>query len=380
MNLSKSIDFLLENAGAVIQYRLHKEILHDISPLEEENLLEKVYQTPFFKLVESYAKPNGYIGSGAHSLDNWRGVNYHETPLQDGETAARLLSYYAIPKTHPLVENFVAAMRDEETLRHEFSYIPPEIPRFENRFEGMTSSLCLMGIFYTLQAMLRFGDDYDDLRNYQEICLKGFRRVKEIDSLDEITKFNPNLKRKYNYPYIESDEYFPSVYSLAALAYTDSWRTEANIQMLRDSLNHINKIMKPNTNLTVKHKGKYYAIGVCALDRPILAFKPELIDTILYRRVLTETAMCGLGYGVNVLSESADNIREALSADGILRFDTEQLKTMRKYLNAHVYPTPYADVRLESDNKRKYALECDLTFWAVEFLKLLEESTRNFQV
>ena len=31
MNLSKSIDFLLENAGAVIQYRLHKEILKDLS-------------------------------------------------------------------------------------------------------------------------------------------------------------------------------------------------------------------------------------------------------------------------------------------------------------------------------------------------------------
>ena len=67
MDLSKSIDFLLENAGAVIQYRLHKEILKDLSPVEEENLLEKVYQTPNFKLVNSYVKPNGYIGSGAHS-------------------------------------------------------------------------------------------------------------------------------------------------------------------------------------------------------------------------------------------------------------------------------------------------------------------------
>ena len=30
MNLTKSIDFLLENAGPVIQYRLRKEILHDL--------------------------------------------------------------------------------------------------------------------------------------------------------------------------------------------------------------------------------------------------------------------------------------------------------------------------------------------------------------
>lgn len=39
-----------------------------------------------------------------------------ETPLQDGEAAARLLSYYAIPKTHPIVANYVAAMRDEDTV------------------------------------------------------------------------------------------------------------------------------------------------------------------------------------------------------------------------------------------------------------------------
>lgn len=88
MNLSKSIDFLLENAGAVIQYRLRKEILNNLSKTEEENLLEQIYQTPHFKLVQSYVKPNGYIGSGAHSWREWRGVQLHETLLQDGETAA----------------------------------------------------------------------------------------------------------------------------------------------------------------------------------------------------------------------------------------------------------------------------------------------------
>jgi hypothetical protein len=115
---------LLENAGPVIQYRLRKEILQSITAAEEERLLNEIYQTPYFKLVQRYVKPSGYIGSGMHSWDNWRGVKLHETPLSDGETAARLLSYYAIPKTHPIVANFVAAMRDEGILREEFSYIP----------------------------------------------------------------------------------------------------------------------------------------------------------------------------------------------------------------------------------------------------------------
>ena len=50
MNLSKSIDFLLENAGAVIQYRLHKEILKDLSPVEEENLLEQSISNALFQI------------------------------------------------------------------------------------------------------------------------------------------------------------------------------------------------------------------------------------------------------------------------------------------------------------------------------------------
>ena len=71
---AKSIDFLLENAGPVIQYRLRKEA----------RLLEQIYQLPPFVLLQSYVKPDGYIGSGMHSWDNWRGQVLHETPLQDG--------------------------------------------------------------------------------------------------------------------------------------------------------------------------------------------------------------------------------------------------------------------------------------------------------
>lgn len=151
---TKSIDFLLENAGPVIQYRLRKEILKDLSESGEDKLLERIYELPLFKLLSTYIKPNGYIGSGMHSWDNWRGTVLHETPLQDGECAARLLSYYRIPKAHPYVQGFVSAMRDEEALKKEFSYIPPEIPRYENRFVGLNNGNSLMALVYTMQAII----------------------------------------------------------------------------------------------------------------------------------------------------------------------------------------------------------------------------------
>ena len=238
-DLSKSIDFLLENAGPVIQYRLRKEILQSITAAEEERLLNEIYQTPYFKLVQGYVKPSGYIGSGMHSWDNWRGVKLHETPLQDGETAARLLSYYAIPKTHPIVVNFVAAMRDEGILREEFAYIPPEIPRFKNRFLGINSGYSLMILIYTMQALLGYGDEY--AKPFQKVALEAFRSILPISSLDEITMTRQS-RAKCNYPYIEESMYYPCQYHLESLAYTNDWRTPENIKLMADALNHYNMI------------------------------------------------------------------------------------------------------------------------------------------
>jgi len=155
MNLSKSIDFLLENAGVVIQYRLRKEILKNISATEEENLLEQIYQIPYFKLVESYAKPNGFIGEGIHGYTNWRGVKFHETPFQDGESSAKLLVYYAIPQSHPLITGLISAYRNDAVLHKEYLKRPPaEFRLFQNRDAGLRQGAGLNTLLYTLQAML----------------------------------------------------------------------------------------------------------------------------------------------------------------------------------------------------------------------------------
>lgn len=369
MDLSKSIAFLLENAGPVIRYRLRKEILNDLTAAEEENLLEQIYQTPHFKLVQSYVKPNGYIGSGMHSWDNWRGVKLHETPLADGETAARLLSYYAIPKAHPVVAGFVAAMRDENTLREEFSYIPPEKERFENRFRGLNSGFSLMILLYTMQAMLGYGDD-DYVLPFQSISLEAFKSILALSSSDEITKTRQS-KAKYNYPYIEEDTYFPCQYHLETLAYTTAWRTPENMELMTDALNHYNLIMRGNP-VHVKIGNRYYApFPLNMANRPIRPFRVDVIESITYRRLLTEIAMLGVGKNVCVIRESAANIEEALSRDGILRMDFNVPHNKRYSPKRLEYPTAYTDIRLESDYNSQTALDCDLTFWAVQFLQLV---------
>ena len=376
MNLTKSIDCLLENAGPVIQYRLRKEILHDLDKTEEENLLEQIYQTPHFKLLQTYVKADGYIGNGAHSWDNWRGTVLHETPLQDGETAARLLSYYAIPKTHPLAAGFVAAMRDEDTLRKEFSYIPPEAVRYENRFRGIRSGFCLMILIYTMQAMLGYGDD-DYVKPFLDISLEAFKSILPLSSLSEITKERRNGTR-YGYPYIEENTSFPCQYHLTALAYTQTWRTPENIQLMADALNHYNAILSGPNPIHVKIGSKYYVpFPLNIQNSPIRPFHPDVIDSITYRRLLTEIAMLGTGERVEVIKTSIVNVENAIGSDGILKMNFDRPHNKRYSPKRIEYPTPYVDVRLEPDYKRKYALACDLTFWAVQFLYLCGAAQSN---
>lgn len=363
MNLSKSIDFLLDKAGDVIKYRLRKEILKDLSDSEEEMLLEKIRQYPNYRLVERYVKPNGYIGLGMHSWDKFK-----ETPMQDGESAARLLSYYSIPKDSPIIKNFINALRNDIILEEEFSYYNPEKARFRDRYLGLRNGGGLMVLIYTMQAMLGYGDD-EEVKPFIDISYKAFESMMAISGLDDITKFNPNLKKKYNYPYIENDVYLPCVYHLTTLSHTNSWRSEESIHKLADAINHLNNIMKDDNNVHIKIGSNYY-VPLWALIRPIKAYGTGLHDTVL-RRMLTEVAMLGVGTRVKVIERSVDNVMEAISEDGILKPVFNSAYEKRRFIESIRYPSPYSEISLEADCKKEVSLWCDFTFWAVQFLSLV---------
>ena len=184
------------------------------------------------------------------------------------------------------------------------------------------------------------------------------------------------MEKKYKLPYLESDEYFPNGYTLETLAYTKAWRTAKNVGMLADALNHINKIMKPDNQMHVKIKSRYYA-PCFALVTPIRAFDPDYIHTINYRRVLTEIAMLGVGEQVGVIRESLEAISAATNEEGILRMNLDKPHNKRYSPMKIEYPTPYVDVRLEESYKNDYGLDCDLTFWAVQFNEIVRENSQG---
>ncbi len=365
MDLSKSIDFLLENSGDVIRYRLRKEILHDLSQTEEENLLEKIMRLPHYKQLEKYQKPDGFIGVGLHSYDK-----FQETPLQDAENAARLISYYAIPMTVPLVSRFAESLQDERILEEEFSFCNPILKMFRNRHIGTESGSSLQLLIDACLALMGFGDN-GIIERTKKISYEAFERVLPLKSFSDITSYNPNVHRKYNYPYILPDTLFPCVYHLQVLSHTFSWRNEQSLKTLADALNHISAIAPEPIHIHVRADNKYHT-PLWELSRPIKPYETNFTDYVCYRRILTDIVKLGIGRQVDVTSISAERLLDDLKTDGILRLAFKSASEKRKFKSVFEYPGPYNDIKLEPDYKTDVSIWCDLTFWAVQFLYLYD--------
>jgi hypothetical protein len=331
--------------------------LNNITENEEKTYLERIYQTPNFKLVEGYAKPNGYVGNGMHSHSNWRGTVFHETLLQDGENAARLLANCRIPKDHPLVARFVAAMRDDDILRDEFSNYPTAVKRYNERYNCMNTGNSLMGLMYFMQGILGYGDDFKNLTDFQDECLRCFQIVLDIESFDDISK-EGRARRDYG-RYVEQDAYFPGAYNLEFLANTKSWRSSGTLRMMTDALNRLNGGLEPHSPFLINSYGNF--IGpLFTICTPLKPFRAD-DDSFFYRNVFTNITRLGIGRDVEIIAESEANILDAIGADGVLRL----VKNSYEYKwNKHF--------TLESAPKKpKHAVDCEVTFWAVQFLHYL---------
>ena len=129
--------------------------------------------------------------------------------------------------------------------------------------------------------------------------------------------------------------------------------------------------MKDDNRMAIKIGSKYYG-PLWAYVSPFKAFETNKVGDVAQRKTLTHLAMVG-GNGIDVVRKSADAVKEALEEDGILRLDFESSYQKRRFKEGLKYPGPYTEVALESDYKKDTAIWCDLTFWAVQLLSIIED-------
>lgn len=314
MNISRSIDYLLKNGGQLLRYRLRRDVLHDLNPGEEAGHLEKLRQSADYKLLLSHVHENGYIGRGMHSPEK-----YKTSHLDDGEAAARYIANTGIPADAPFVYNFVMALRNAAVLEEEFSYYNPEKARFVNRDLGLNSGSTLGVALNTCQALIGYGDD-EAVKPFINISYRAFTSLLEVNSIQDLAEFNPRLKRKYNYPTISPETFFPCQYHLETLACTDSWRTPDSVELLAKAINHHDAICADGIPLAVKLNGKQI-MPLWAYTQPFheLSFPGRAPNQ---RKTLTCLAKI-VGEKADVVRRSRETLEEMLDTGegAILRTD-----------------------------------------------------------
>ncbi len=251
-----------------------------------------------------------YIGRGMHAWEKFK-----TSHLDDGEAAARYIANTGIPANTPFVYNFAMVLRNDAVLEEEFSYYHPEKMRFVNRNLGLNSGSTLGVTINACQALIGYGDD-DAVKPFVNISYRAFTSLLELSSIQDLVEFNPNLKRKYNYPTITPETYFPCQYHLETLACTNSWRTSASVELLAKAINYHDEICTDSFSFAVKINGKQVGPG-WAYMQPFyeLSFPSKAPN---HRKTLTCLAKV-VGEKADVVKRSRKTLEEMLDADGILR-------------------------------------------------------------
>ena len=80
----------------------------------------------------------------------------------------------------------------------------------------------------------------------------------------------------------------------------------------------------------------------------------------------------GNGRRTQVVRESVETLLEMLSEDGVLRTTFTSSYEKSRFKDNFRSGHPYAEIGLEPDHRKDTAIWCELTFWAVEFLSIIE--------
>ena len=348
--MKQMIDFLLANASPSIVLRTRRDILHNLTAADEETLQREILAEKIPQHIAAHQQPSGWIGLGFHGSSKRAGQYDNQetavkfmgekglqgTPLLDGAVAA----FTTTPLTDPIYET-------GGRLYSEF-----EIPAFG---QGIIRAACIARAGYAAEV---------DITPQIGVALESFRRVTEVDSILDVSR--PGKKcRLFN-----AGERWPCRYHLEILAFTDSWRTPANIAMLAEAFTRLMRTDRPEITQTpvacwVGHAvgplwylNEGWSISTGATNQPA----PDGVRHINLEKV-EWLCRCGLYPHLPALREEVD-FMAAHIADGVCRVPF--------YENEFRGWGPYAGLQLEPDWRKSIRRDCDVTFRAAMILHLTQ--------
>ena len=215
----EAVGYLLHDTCPSIQYRVRSELLSEPETNQEmKDLQQRILEDEAVRRISSVQHPDGWLGTRFHTAE----VGSDNLAA---EVAIRLLCEKGVSRHHPLLARALEALRGtDEAFAREFFRV------------GRILDSKGFGGSYLIRAVLfaRAGIEAEPFVQEQiEKALEAFRAVSNVESVSEITK------RSRGRPVFKSGVIWPCIYHLRLLAFTFSWRTTTNIDMITRSIRRL---------------------------------------------------------------------------------------------------------------------------------------------
>ena len=348
----KMIKFLLENANPSIKRRVKSEILNDLTLQEASGYQEQILQESNIKRCLACQLENGWFGHGFH------GTGKNVGQFENQETCTKYLGEKAVDKDTPALKRSMEAFADMSLYNCDSG----------NEFKLAANGSNLIRCACIARAGYA---DTIDITPQIQLSLDSFKRVLEVDSVLDISRTIRKGKQRIFNDY----EKWPCRYHLDILAHTNSWKSDANIKMVANSVIKMMRtdcpeLMSENSIPAswVSHPlgtmGAFPSQGLslmCGGIYPSPLTRPEPYNQDYNLEYLGWFARCGIIPFIPAMQKAVDEIINYVDDDGACRLPI-------KYADLFKGWGPYGGLQLEIDWKSKTRKACDVTFRALLIL------------
>lgn len=346
----KSIDFLLENAGPSIRYRVKKEILGSITAEEEKELQSQIMAEPISVLIANCQKENGWIGNGFH------GPNRDAGPYENQEVGVKYLAEKGVCKENEILQKAMNAFvtvplsdlcyRTKGKVYDEFKYAA--------NGQNLIRCACIARAGY---------DDVIDIKPQIQLALDSFRRVIEVDSILDVSRTIKSSK----YRLFNNFEKWPCRYHFDILAHTNSWKSEDNIRMLAKSFEKLMRTDRPELIGVGAASWVGHVLGTlgCLAEGYAIRYEKNG-ESVIDLEAVGWLCRLGLYPFLVSLQNEVDVIKNSFDENGICHIviDEEKLKGI----------STYSGLQIEQNWKSDIRKKCDITFRALMILYFANQS------
>ena len=330
----EAVSYLLHDTCPSIQYRVRSELLSEPETNREmKDLQQRILKDKAVRRISRVQHPDGWLGTRFHTAEV--GSDHVAT-----EVAVRLLCEKGVSRHHPLLGRVLKALRGtDEAFAREFFRV------------GRILDLKGFGGSYLIRAALfaRAGIEAEPFVQEQiEKAVGAFRAVSSVESVSDITE-------RYRRPVFKSGVIWPCIYHLRLLAFTSSWRTTTNIDMITRSIPRLLSL-SPFPAVYVRSRSQLVAPCGILVNEP-LCHTPVLSrrDCAMWFEEMELSSRLGVVEKVPELRAQATWLAEVLRAN--------EGRFARPVAPSHFTKwSAYTGLALEKDWKSEARRVSDLTF------------------